>query len=175
MAVPALGLLRLNIGTGEHYADGWVNVDRHSLPHWPKAPDLMADVLEGIPLEDGCACKIFLAHILEHLPYDRVPRALEECRRLLAPGGQLAVVGPCIELAIRTGQPSWLLGHILANPTPEAPGLGHEWTPTAFFTLRAVQTVFPGAELVPVETIASPEWPNPSLAPWQCAVLATKL
>lgn len=169
------GYQGFNLGPGNHYAEGWLNCDKYDLPHHERRPDLMADVLEGIPLADGSFSKVFASHVLEHLPFDRAHEAVTECWRLLAPGGRLAVVGPCIELAIRTGQPDWLLRDIRVHPTPEMPGLGHEWTPTATLTLGVVYAGTGGiGELVDVATITPPEWPNPSTAPWQCAILATK-
>jgi SAM-dependent methyltransferase len=176
VVTPVLDTKRLNLGPGNHYAEGWLNVDKYDLPHHKRRPDLMVDVLEGLPLPDGSFSKAYAGHVLEHLPYAQVPQVIAECWRVLAPGGSLAVVGPCIELAIRTGQPRWLLRDIIANPTPEMPGLGHEWTPTALLTLIAVQRGIglPVTELVSVEEITPPMWPNPSLAPWQCAILATK-
>lgn len=166
--------IRLNLGPGAHYAADWINIDKFDLPHHDRSPDLIHDFLEGLPFDDASVEQVYAGHVCEHVPYDLLPGLIAECWRVLAPGGRLAVVGPCLELAIRTNQPSWLLNDIIANPTPETPGLGHEWTPTAFFTLRAVRKAIPGAQLVPVETIAPPTWPNSSLAPWQCAVLASR-
>jgi SAM-dependent methyltransferase len=135
----------------------------------------MGDILEGLPIPDESFDQAYLGHLLEHLPLDRAHEAVAECWRLLASGGRLAVVGPCIELAIRTGQPEWLLKIIRAHPTPDMPGLGHEWTPTAALTLEVVcKGIDVPPELVDVSTITPPDWPNPSTAPWQCAVLATK-
>lgn len=180
MAVSALTSRRLNIGPGNHYAPGWLNVDRHDLPHHDHPPDLMGDILEGLPFDDGSFDQAYCGHVLEHLPFDRAHEAVAECWRLLAPGGRLAVVGPCIELAIRTDQPRWLLRDIVNNPTPETPGLGHEWTATALLTLlvvqRGIEDMLVLPKLVDVATIRPPEWPNAEPdAPWQCAVLATKL
>jgi predicted SAM-dependent methyltransferase len=168
--------VKLNVGCGNHYAEGgWVNLDRHDLPHHDHRPDLMANVLEGIPLEDNSCEQVFASHFLEHIPWASVPDVVAECWRVLAPGGRIAVVGPCLEFAIRTRQPMWLLEQIVGDPTPETPGLGHEWAPTGLMTLEAVRRVIGlAAVLVDVKTISPPEWPNPSLAPWQFAIRATK-
>jgi predicted SAM-dependent methyltransferase len=175
MAVSALSVRRLIVGCGDHYFEDWYCVDKYDLPHHKHSPDLIADVLEGLPFPDGSYDQIHLGHLLEHLPFDRAHEAVAECWRLLASGGRLAVVGPCIELAIRTGQPDWLLEIIRAHPTPDMPGLGHEWTPTTALTLEVVRKGIDVApELVDVAEVMPPTWPNPSDAPWQCAILATK-
>lgn len=158
--------MRLTIGSGDHYAEGWVNIDR-----WRSDTDMRADVF-ALPFADDVFEQVYAGHVLEHLPYAAIPAALTEVRRVLRPGGRFAVVGPCIEAAVRTNQPPHLLAAIIADPTPETPGSGHEWTATRGFTLAAVRTVFPEAEAVPVSSIDKPEWPNPSVVDWQCAVLA---
>jgi len=55
--------LRLNIGCGPNYKEGWVNIDLSS-----KA-DLSLDVRERIPLPDGSAMIIYSEHFFEHLDY----------------------------------------------------------------------------------------------------------
>jgi predicted SAM-dependent methyltransferase len=177
---------RLNLGAGNHYAVGWINLDRYDLAHHEHRPDVVWNVLEGgLPWDDQTFEQVYAGHFLEHVPYIRAADVVQECWRVLAPGGQLAVVGPDIEAAIRTNQPMWLLRQIVGDPTPETPGLGHEWVPTGLLTLEVVKRgIYMGDEawpegrdkpcLVPVAELAPPTWPNPDLAPWQCGVLATK-
>ncbi|MCI3952946.1 MAG: putative methyl transferase [Burkholderiales bacterium] len=47
---------------------------------------------EGLPLEDAAVDAVLSFDVFEHV--QDVPRALEECRRVLKPGGQLFVVFP---------------------------------------------------------------------------------
>lgn len=173
--------LRLNLGPGAHYAPDWVNIDRHDLPHHDHRPDVLHDILIGLPFDDASCEQVYAGHLLEHIPYDRVPALIAECWRVLALGGRLAVVGPDIEAAVRTKQPRWLLEDIVGAPTPDAPGLGHEWVCTAFTALWIVRAGLElvgadpkAAELVPVESVTPPTWPNPSTAAWQFALLAVK-
>lgn len=100
--------MKLNLGCGPHYADGWVNVDRITTEYInsdgdPEVirPDVEANVLEGLPFESGVADEIYLGHVLEHIPWSQVPDVLFEVRRVLAPGGQLCVVGPDLHLTIK--------------------------------------------------------------------------
>lgn len=160
---------RLTVGSGPHYANGWVNLDVVSLPNWPKPPDVLASVYD-MPFEDDHFHQIYLGHVLEHLEWDSIPDALTEIKRVAAPDAEIAVVGPCMDLAIQTRQPEWLLNDIREKEPHN--GLNHAWTPTSALTLEAMQTVFPEAKLVPVRNIAQPKWCNPSLASWQCAILA---
>lgn len=158
--------MKLTVGSGDHYIDGWVNIDR-----WRTNTDVTCDAF-ALPFPDDAFDQVYAGHVLEHLLYDAIPSMLAEVRRVLAPDGHFAVVGPCLEAAVRTRQPLGLMEQIIAAPTPETPGQGHEWTPTAAFTLAAVRSVFSEAELVPVTEITRPTWPNPCTDPWQCAVVA---
>jgi predicted SAM-dependent methyltransferase len=173
--------LWLNLGCGdqpEHRAPApWINVDGHA----PFLPDVVA-TLDRLPWDENAADRIYLGHVLEHIPYawsadhewdgwdHPLERALAEVRRVLSPDGELVVVGPCIERAIQTGQPEWLL-RIIAAPVvdDQPPGLNHAWTPTTLLHRLALDAVFANVVEVPVTSITKPEWPNPSTAPWQCA------
>lgn len=163
---------RLTIGSGPHYAEGWVNLDVVSLPHWPKAPDVLASVYD-MPFKDGEFKQIYLGHVLEHLEWDLIPDALREVKRVAAPGAKIVAVGPCMDLAIQTRQPAWLLEDIKEKEPHD--GLNHAWTPTAALTLQAMQTIFLNSRLILVTKVKRPLWPNPSTAGWQCAVEGTKL
>jgi SAM-dependent methyltransferase len=179
------GVRRLNLGPGNHYADGWINADRYDLDHHDHSPDVLVDVLGGLPWDAGRFDQVYAGHLIEHVPFERVPELVAECFRVLAPGGELAVVGPDIEAAIRTDQPMWLLRQIVGDPTPETPGLGHEWVPTglvAHYLVRrgwaAMDPWHPATgalvRRVPVGELAPPRWPNPALSTWQFGILATK-
>jgi SAM-dependent methyltransferase len=81
--------LRYNLGCGRKYLDGYVNCD--VLPH-VKA-DRRFD-LNGFPypIEAGSADEILMDNVLEHL--DDVVGVMEECHRLLRPGGRLRILVP---------------------------------------------------------------------------------
>ena len=53
-----------------------------------------ADVLAGLPYPDGSAERIYHAHVIEHLSRPQALRFLQECARLLAPGGVMRVTTP---------------------------------------------------------------------------------
>ena len=132
----------LNAGSGDHYVDGWVNLDIDS--------EIKADVhadLCAIPLPDASCGRILCSHVLEHIDYrEQVPRVLAEFRRVLAPGGQLCILGPDIDRAVLLGETPEVLKRIVAW-TKEfyaeewkyvVPPHGHAWTSTQLLTELAL-------------------------------------
>jgi SAM-dependent methyltransferase len=87
--------LKVHIGCGGHELPGWVNVDNSPAP-------LAINLDWGLPLPDGSASYVFLAHLLEHLFHPaQSSRLLGEIRRVLAPGGVVRIVVPDIEKYLR--------------------------------------------------------------------------
>lgn len=84
--------MKLNLGCGNHYAPGWTNVD--VADNDEVRPDVLADLTHALPFDDGSAERIYLGHVLEHLAENDLPSLLAECRRVLADGGEMVVVGP---------------------------------------------------------------------------------
>jgi SAM-dependent methyltransferase len=166
----------LTVGSGPHYANGWINLDLNTHPDWEPAnggkgqPDILASVFD-MPFENEEIDRVYLGHILEHLEYDKIPDALREVKRVTKPGGEIMVVGPCHDKAKRLNVPDDLMHAIEAHGF-DGTGFGHEWTPTTKLTLEAVQIVFPKAQVVNITDVTKPKWPNPSQAGWQCAVQA---
>lgn len=157
--------MKLNVGSGPHPCPGWVNVDPYA-----EHADLRASIY-ALPLPSESVARVYLGHVLEHLPWDELPRALLEVGRVLRPGGQVMVVGPCLERAVATGQPTWLLEQIIARPPdPADPGAAHLWTPTELLTVLALELGGFTATPVPVGTVTRPAWPNTVTDPWQTAV-----
>ncbi|WP_214413887.1 BON domain-containing class I SAM-dependent methyltransferase [Sphaerisporangium fuscum] len=54
--------------------------------------DVVIDLRDGVPLADASVDQVFTVHVLEHLP-DFLP-LLQECHRILRPGGVLHVLAP---------------------------------------------------------------------------------
>jgi len=76
------GPLLLNLGGGTHRPPGWLNVDVIGM-----APDLHWDLRRRLPFPDGSAQAVLLEHVLEHFSLADGLDLLEECRRVLEPGG----------------------------------------------------------------------------------------
>lgn len=158
-------MLRLNIGCGEYYADGWTNLDLQSCPH---RKDISADV-RALPFPDGCCERVYVGHLLEHLaPDSELPAALAEIRRVLADGGRFMAVGPDIARA-DTDE----LRERIVNGERRWGGDRHQWTCSEAVLLAAVRGVFPDAAAVAPADIGA-EWPAVSRIGWQCAVTALR-
>jgi SAM-dependent methyltransferase len=83
--------LLVNVGCGPRGLDGWVNID--CVP--AAGVTCVRDCRTALPLPSGSARGIFTEHFLEHLDYyEEAPKFLQECRRLLRPGGTLRVIVP---------------------------------------------------------------------------------
>ena len=81
--------LRLHLGAGTHRPPGWVNVDVLGM-----APDLAWDLRRRLPFPDGAAEAVFLEHVLEHFTLAAGLDLLDECRRVVRPGGIVRVGVP---------------------------------------------------------------------------------
>ena len=82
--------LRINLGCWGRARDGWVNVD-----FTQTLPGVMAcNLLDSLPYADASATVVYASHVLEHFSRDDALRFLEECRRILRPGGVLRLAVP---------------------------------------------------------------------------------
>ena len=89
--------MRLHLGCGTDYRDGWVNVDAN-----PRArADLHCDI-ESLPaIRDASAQVVEACHVFEHLTLTQARVALREWRRVLRVGGELFLELPDLEACIR--------------------------------------------------------------------------
>src|SRR5262245_10590906 len=87
----------LNLGCGSRFHPTWVNFDiapiDPSIRRW--------DVTEHLPFPDVSVDAVYHAHLLEHLPHERALPFLEDCRRVLKPGGVLRIAIPNLEAIAR--------------------------------------------------------------------------
>ena len=75
--------LKLNLGCGALKMEGFVNIDiRESVN-----PDLVCDVAEGLPYEDGSVDYVLAKDFLEHIIPDKVIFVIEEIWRVLKHDG----------------------------------------------------------------------------------------
>jgi hypothetical protein len=85
--------IRLNLGCGHVALEGYLNVDRRSLP----GVDIVSEV-DDVPFTAGQLAEIFSAHLIEHFPQEQLRRTLlPYWRNLLRPGGLFRVVAPDAE------------------------------------------------------------------------------
>jgi predicted SAM-dependent methyltransferase len=88
---------RLHWGCGPNTPYGWVNSDILAFP----GVDVVADIREGLPFEDGAFDLIVTIHTLPELAFREMDRALAELFRVLAPGGTLRLSLPDLDKAIQ--------------------------------------------------------------------------
>ena len=167
--------LGLNVGSGPHYAEGWCNTDILPAPKGTPDPDVLADIFEyQLTFEKHSFDKAYVGHVLEHIPMEDTVAAVEHIAWCVAPGGLVMAVGPCINRAIATAQPQWLLDQIRYNPKAEVHPWSHAWTPTEELTYEIMQeSGLVDVKIVPISEVTRPMWPNPSVAEWQTAVVGT--
>lgn len=84
--------VRLHLGCGPRYLEGWINVDRWA----PDRRDLTAD-LSRLPFRPGSVDEILASHVIEHLPRGGAFQAMAHWSSLLRPGGRIAVECPDLE------------------------------------------------------------------------------
>jgi SAM-dependent methyltransferase len=88
---------RLNWGCGGLNKPGWINSDRADF----KGIDLVADILEGLPLESNSIDYAVSIHALPEIAYPDLVPTLEELRRVLKAGGILRLELPDLDKAIQ--------------------------------------------------------------------------
>jgi SAM-dependent methyltransferase len=78
----------LELGSGaKKGANGWITVDL-------AGADISYDLSKGIPLRAESVDRIYTSHMLEHIPYRELVAFINECFRVLKPGGELSVCVP---------------------------------------------------------------------------------
>ncbi|HEY5011748.1 MAG TPA: methyltransferase domain-containing protein [Acidimicrobiia bacterium] len=84
----------LDIGCGSNVHSSFINLNYQ----WLRGVNLCWDLVQGLPLPDESVRGVFSEHCIEHLPLDAGDHVLEECYRVLKPGGTLRIVVPDGEL-----------------------------------------------------------------------------
>jgi predicted SAM-dependent methyltransferase len=102
---PGDGKVKLNLGSfTTMFHHGWVNIDQHNLGDWAASQGYkyrQHDLRAGVPYATGSVDLIYACHFLEHLSYKEGENFLNECRRVLKPGGVIRIVLPDAEMLIK--------------------------------------------------------------------------
>lgn len=88
--------MKINLGCGDRYVDGWTNVDLPSMPH---RKDHTVDLTGPLPWAAGSIEAVYAGHVLEHLTEDNARRLLARLLPLMIPAGPIMVVGPDVNRA----------------------------------------------------------------------------
>lgn len=80
--------IQLDLGSGSNKGkNGWTTVDLFGA-------DLYRDLSQGIPLESNSVDVIYASHLLEHIQFKELIIFIQECHRVLKPGGSFLVAVP---------------------------------------------------------------------------------
>ena len=81
--------MKLLIGSRTRYP-GWSTLDLVAGP----GVDYVGDCAQLAQFETNSIEALYASHVLEHVPYARLPATLEEWHRVLLPGGKIMVAVP---------------------------------------------------------------------------------
>lgn len=115
----------LHLGCGQNLIEGWLNTDLK-----PVYGATFLDVTQNFPIPDRSLDNIFMEHLLELFPAQKVLHVLMECRRALKSGGILRITMfsqerlACHFLSVVPDKDwdvycSWNLAHYSAYVSPE--------------------------------------------------------
>lgn len=83
---------KLNVGSGSHILEGYVNIDHRAI----KGVDLVCD-LRTMPFEKGSIKEILNSHVAEHFTELHIKDIFTHWYDLLAPDGRIVIIAPDIE------------------------------------------------------------------------------
>jgi SAM-dependent methyltransferase len=82
-------MIRLNLGSGNDYMEGWINIDQYA----PHKVDARFDIIK-LPYDNNTVDEIKAFHVIEHFPWSKGNEALREWYRVLKPQGRLWLETP---------------------------------------------------------------------------------
>ena len=87
---------RLHIGCAGHLLDGWLNSDVH-----PRTGNVLRlDATRRFPFPDGVFVHAYSEHVIEHLSFSQAASMLDECFRVLSPGGKVRITTPDLSFLV---------------------------------------------------------------------------
>lgn len=92
--------MKLHLMCGARIEQGWVNIDTTPVPVGMADKYLQLDIRNGLPGDDNQISRIYCEHGLEHLTLEEGSRLLNECYRVLQPGGALRISVPSLHVLV---------------------------------------------------------------------------
>ena len=88
--VASHGVRKLHLGAGPQTLPGWLGTDLE-----PQGSAVVRlDATRRFPIGDGVFDYVYSEHMIEHVPWQAGRAMLQECRRILRPGGRIRVATP---------------------------------------------------------------------------------
>jgi len=133
--------------------------------------NLIGSLLD-IPLKDGSCSDVYCGHVLEHIAPEQVKDALAEVRRVLAPSGELMIVGPDLDRA----RPDDPIREVIIGEHPKSLRAGdiHLWVSTEERMLDFIDLYDWRYVCLDINSV-SRKWPVVSRIYWQYAIKCTKV
>jgi predicted SAM-dependent methyltransferase len=96
---------KLQLGAGSNGLTGWLNSEAFvpsSFTHSLKIAGnyIFLDVCRPFPFEDSSVDYIFHEHVIEHITYQQGQFMLQECFRILKPGGWMRIATPDLQVFV---------------------------------------------------------------------------
>jgi predicted SAM-dependent methyltransferase len=92
--------VKLHIGCGTLYKEGWINIDNNSDNNIVKL-DINHDLSTGLPFDKNSVDYMYNEHFIEHLSREDGLTFLKDCFRALKPGGVLRIACPDLDEIIK--------------------------------------------------------------------------
>jgi ADP-heptose:LPS heptosyltransferase/predicted SAM-dependent methyltransferase len=104
--------LKIEVGSGYNPQPGYLHLDiRGGLPQLDYICDF---VKQRLPFNDGEVSEILANHVIEHIPFRKLPFVISEWARVLTPGGRLVLRTPNLRFICEQ--------YLKGETTPEWPG-----------------------------------------------------
>ncbi len=96
---------KLQLGAGSNGLPGWLNSEAFvpsSFTHSLNVANgyIFLDVCRPFPFEDNSVDYIFHEHVIEHINYHQGQFMLQECFRVLKPGGRIRIATPDLQVFV---------------------------------------------------------------------------
>jgi predicted SAM-dependent methyltransferase len=90
---------KLQLGCGGNILPGWLNTDGQC-NGWSHPQSVKLDATQPFPISDSSFDYIYSEHMIEHITYLQGQAMLQECFRVLKPGGKIRISCPDFQFLI---------------------------------------------------------------------------
>jgi predicted SAM-dependent methyltransferase len=113
----------LNLGCGNHFStmQEWTNIDFYSESNHV----ISRNLLNGIPFEDNYFDFVYHSHVFEHFNKNDGINFMNECIRVLKPGGVIRIVVPDLEQIVREYLQK--LENVINDPSDPVNEANYDW------------------------------------------------